>query len=312
MTAPAMGEQLGFDGMPTPLYAAAPARLATWLDCPRRYRMAYLERPGPPRAAPWARTSVGAAVHTALARWWDLPLRRRTPAAGGDLLAAGWLSDGFRDEWQSRRVRDRARAYVERYLAGVDPARRPLAVERTVSVTTGRALLWGRVDRVDRPGEGIVVVDYKTGRSVLTVDDARDSLALAVYAAATARTFHRDCTRVELHHLPTGRVAGWDHSPGSLARLLDLADHVAAQLAVVDAAYEQGMSRAEADQAFPARVADRCGWCEFRSSCAPGRRVPARRSWEGLDDPVAAAATSGGPAAGPSPAGRPGASAPPS
>ena len=224
-------------------------------------------------------------MHTALARWWDLPEPRRTPAAGGDLLVAGWFSLGFRDEQQSRGALDRTRAYLERYLAGLDAARRPLAVERTVSVATPRAVLWGRVDRVDdRPGQGVVVVDYKTGRSVLTVDDARDSLALAVYAAATARTLRRECTRVELHHLPTGRVAAWDHTPTSLARLLEVADGVAAELAVLDAAYQRGMTRAEADAAFPARVASRCGWCDFRSGCAPGQQVPARPSWDGLAD----------------------------
>ncbi len=57
------------------------------------------------------------------------------------------------------------------------------------------------------PGE-LVVVDYKTGRHVLTVDDARTSLALALYALAAERVMRRPCRRVELHHLPTGNGAG--------------------------------------------------------------------------------------------------------
>lgn len=276
-------QQLGFEGMPTPLYPAAPSRLTTYLDCPRRYRMAYLDRPTPPKGPPWAHHSLGAAVHTALARWWGLPLARRTPRAGGALVGGAWLRDGFRDERQSREVRERAREYVERYLADVDPAVEPLAVERTVWLRTEQAALWGRVDRVDdRPGEGVVVVDYKTGRSVLTVDDARGSLALAVYAAGTARTLHRDCTRVELHHLPTGAVVAWDHTEESLAEHLRAADGLAAELRRLDAAFRAGMTAAEADEAFPARVASRCGWCEFRSGCGPGRSVPARRPWDAV------------------------------
>jgi hypothetical protein len=77
------------DGMPEPLYPATPARLGTYLDCPRRYRMAYLDRPTPPKGPPWGHNSVGAAVHNALARWWDLPRDRRTPQAGGALLVSG-------------------------------------------------------------------------------------------------------------------------------------------------------------------------------------------------------------------------------
>lgn len=284
MSTPLAGPQLGFEGMPTRLYPATPSRLTTFLDCPRRYRMAYLDRPTSPRGAPWAHNSVGAAVHTALARWWDLPEQSRTPEAGGALLVRGWLTDGFRDGRQSLDARERAGRYVERYLAGVDPTVRPIGVERAVSLRTARAALWGRADRIDdRPGEGVVIVDYKTGRSVLTVDDARASLALAVYAAATARTLRRPCTRVELHHLPTGEVLTWDHTDESLAQHLQRADEVAAELGALDTAHQEGLSRSAADEAFPARVGPRCGWCDFRSSCRPGRSVPARQPWDGLD-----------------------------
>jgi len=276
-------QQLPFEGMPTRLYSAAPSRLSSYLDCPRRYRMSYLERPSPPKGPPWAHNSVGAAVHTALAKWWDLPEERRTPEAGGTLLVSGWLTDGFRDGRQSLDARERAREHVERYLAGVNPTEQPIGIERTVSLKTQRAALWGRVDRIDeRPGEGIVIVDYKTGRSVLTVDDARTSVALAVYAAAAARTLRRACTRVELHHLPTGEVVAWDHTEESLGRHLRRADSLAAELGSLDAAYKEGMSPAQADEAFPAQVGPLCGWCDFRSSCGPGQSVPARQPWAGL------------------------------
>ena len=47
-----------------------------------------------------------------------------------------------------------------------------------------------------------MVVDYKTGRRPLTTDDARGSLALAMYVLGTRRTLRANCRRVELHHLP--------------------------------------------------------------------------------------------------------------
>jgi RecB family exonuclease len=270
------------DGMPQRLYSAAPSRLTTYLGCPRRYRLGYLDRPTPPKGPPWGHNSVGAAVHNALARWWDLPRGRRTPEAGGTLLVNGWLTDGFRDDRQLLDVRERSREQVERYLTDVDPDDEPIAVERTVALKTQRAALWGRVDRIDDRGEGIVVVDYKTGRSVLTVDDARTSVALAVYAAGAARTLHRACTRVELHHLPTGDVVVWDHTEESLGRHLRRADSLAAELGGLDERFKAGMSREEADEVFPARVGAQCGWCDFRSVCGPGRAVPQRQPWAGV------------------------------
>lgn len=272
------------DGMPERLYPAAPSRLTTYVACPRRYRLAYLDRPAPARAAPWGHNSVGASVHTALARWWALPRERRTPEAGGALLVDGWLTDGFRDRAQLERARERSRRQVERYLADVDPDHEPIGVERTVSLTTEHAALWGRVDRLDdRSGAGVVVVDYKTGRSVLTVDDARTSLALAVYAAAAGRLLRRSCTRVELHHLPTGDVLAWDHTGESIAEHLRRADALAVELASLDERHRAGMSAAEADDAFPPRVGGQCGWCDFRPVCAPGRSVPQHRPWDGVE-----------------------------
>jgi len=60
-------QQLKFEGMPQRLYPCTPSRLHAWLDCPRRYRFTYLDRPAPQKGPPWAHNSLGASVHNALA-----------------------------------------------------------------------------------------------------------------------------------------------------------------------------------------------------------------------------------------------------
>lgn len=277
--------QLGFGGMPERLFSAAPARLATYRACPRRYRLAYLDRPQPPKGPPWAHNSLGAAVHTALAAWWRLPVERRTVSAAGRLLVDGWLDEGFRDRRQSLRHRARACEMVERYVADVDPLDVPVGVERVASMRTEHAVLWGRVDRIDDRAGGLVVVDYKTGRHVLTDDDARTSQALAVYAAATSRTLHRPCRRVELHHLPSGDVLAWEHTDDTLGEHLRRADTVAAEVAAAERAHRQEPAGRDADARFPAQPGSQCGWCDFNRVCAPGRSASRpRASWAGLTD----------------------------
>ncbi|WP_035812199.1 PD-(D/E)XK nuclease family protein [Jiangella gansuensis] len=269
------------DGMPRRLYGATPTRLNTWLDCPRRYRFAYLERPQPPKGPPWAHNTLGAVVHNALAGWWRLPLDARTPERAGSLVDEYWLSEGFRDADQAGQWRKRAREMVVGYVAALDPAEEPRGVERTVALIHGGTSLTGRIDRVDQRGEELVVVDYKTGRHVLTTDDARSSLALAVYAAAASRTLRTPCRRVELHHLPSGTVAVWEHDERTLRRHLDRADGIAAECAQADTEYKAGRT---GDELFPPRPSSLCGWCDFAQHCPEGRAaVPARASWAGLE-----------------------------
>jgi RecB family exonuclease len=281
-------EQLGFEGMPRRLYSCTPTRLTTWMDCPRRYRMSYLDRPVPPKGPPWAHNSVGASVHNALAGWWRLPLHRRTVAAAGALVTTGWISEGFADGAQSARYRDWARSLVEEYVGALDPADEPVGVERTVATRTDKIAVSGRIDRLDaRPGgaEGteLVVVDYKTGRHLLSVDDARSSIALAIYALAASRALRRDCRRVELHHLPSGQVLAWEHTDDSLKRHLRRAEDVAAECADADERMRAALPREEYDEVFPPRPRPACGWCDYLRACPEGQAAAAaHRPWDAL------------------------------
>ncbi len=263
------------------LYPCTPTRLTTWLDCPRRYRFTYLDRPAPPKGPPWAHTSLGTSVHTALASWWRLPPRQRTPDRGALLVREGWVREGFRDDAQSAEVRDRAAAWVRAYLEDVDPRTEPLGVERTVSAPTATLVLSGRVDRIDeRPDGTVVVVDYKTGRRPPSDDDARGSLALGVYAVAAARTLRRPCAVVELHHLPTGTVAAAVHGPEGLARKVAEAESIAREARAADEAYAQGDA---GEERFRARPSSMCSWCDFRGVCPQGRAAAAQRDpWDAV------------------------------
>jgi putative RecB family exonuclease len=284
-------DQLRFEGMPRRLYPCTPSRLAAWLDCPRRYRMTYLDRPPPPKGPPWAHNSVGASIHNALAGWWRLPLAERTVAAAGNLVERGWIAEGFADDEQSASFRASAREMVEAYTAGLDPADEPLGVERTVAARTGEIAFSGRIDRLDEraleaAGEGteLVVVDYKTGRHLLTVDDARCSMSLALYAFAAARVMRRPCRRVELHHLPTGQVLAWVHSPESLGRHLRRAEDIAAECAAADGRFTSGLTPDGHDKVFPPNPRPSCGWCDFVRQCPEGAAAATpRQPWDGLD-----------------------------
>ncbi len=282
-------EQLQLDGMPRRLYSCTPTRLGTWLDCPRRYRMTYLDRPAPPKGPPWAHNSLGASVHNALAAWWRLARPGRTVTAAGDLLESGWLTDGYASDAQSAEYRQRSRTLVEEYVTGLDPDREPVGVERTVATRTEKIAVSGRIDRLDsRPAgdqEALVVVDYKTGRYVPTVDDARSSMALALYALAAQRVLRRPCRRVELHHLPSRPGAGLGAHPRGAGPAAGAGRGHRAGVR----GGRRGVPGAGTGGRGRPRRCSRPGrgrsaaWCDFRAHCPEGRAATeSRLPWDGL------------------------------
>lgn len=274
------GAQLGFDFETTRLVRVTPSKLGVWDDCPRRFRMTYLDRPPPPRSGAYAHNTLGAVVHLALRALFELPPDRRTPRAAAALVDRHWTSEGFRDDRQAATYRERAKGWVAEYADGLDPDAEPVGLEQWVSVATGRIVAEGRVDRIDRRGAELVVVDYKTGRRRPTVDDAAASPALALYAVATERTLRRRCRQVELHHLPSGDVLAWEHDDASLREHVRRAEETAAELAAASEALEAG---GDPDGLFPARPAPRCGTCEVRRSCKAGQAAAREQpSWSQL------------------------------
>ena len=280
--------QLGLDGMPTRLLKVTPSKLSTWGSCRRRYRMTYLDRPSPPRGGAWAHSTLGAVVHSALRSFFDTPPETRTVDAARAAVAAAWSGEGFADAAQQARYRERAQDWVASYVRENDPAKvEAVGLERWVSAPVGTLVVEGRVDRLDsRPqsespdGEEVVVVDYKTGRHPLDDHDVRSSQALALYVLASRRTLRRPCRRVELHHLPSGEVHAFDHTPASLARQLSRAEEQAAEIALASDTLAAG---GDPSELFPPSPGAQCSWCALRRSCPEGRAAgPELLPWAGL------------------------------
>jgi putative RecB family exonuclease len=273
-------EQLGFDGMPERLFVCTPSKLSSYEDCPRRYRYGYVDRPMPAKGGPWAHNSLGASVHTALKNWYGLGADRRTTGSLPTLLRGTWVGEGYRDDTQEREAYQRALRWLESYVSTLDPKAEPVGVERVVAAKTGTLAFSGRADRIDRRGEELVIVDYKTGRSELTGDDARGSSALALYAYAAARTFRRPCHTVELHHLPTGSVARHEHTDASLDRAVSRAEATARDIRDAERAVEQGT---DPDDAYPTAPSALCSYCDFKKVCPAGADAPAREPWSVIE-----------------------------
>ena len=209
------GEQLMLADMPQRLFACTPSRLAAF-DCPRRYRFTYLDRPTPPRGAPWAHNTVGAVGPPGAA---PLVAAAARPAARRTRARAWWSATGSRRlprrAQSNRALREHAAGWVRDYLdrASTRPTSRSASSAPSRCAPSAWPCPAGSTASTSAATSSSSSTTRPAG-TPLTDDDARGSQALALYVLAVRRTLRRACRRVELHHLPTGTVAAFEHTDG--------------------------------------------------------------------------------------------------
>jgi putative RecB family exonuclease len=129
----------------------------------------------------------------------------------------------------------------------------PVEVEHDVRSVVGGVPWVGRVDRLEQTDQGLRVIDYKTGTSVPTRDEAGQSVQLAFYARA-----------VQQDRSPVVAAEMWfpRHTSVSVTtRDLDL--H---RLPEIEERMET-VTRAITEESWEPRVSRSCERCGFRRSC---------------------------------------------
>ena len=236
---------------------------ATKFDqCPRAWAFKYVEkRPTPPSFA----TALGSFVHSVLELVMADEPEERTVDQMRAHAATVWgspenaerleqLGPLFRSPDGIGRLRATAWWMLKRWREVIeDPtAIDVVGLEARYSVEIGGVPFVGLVDRLDREGGALVVVDYKTGKP-------RDTIQGFLYAAAVEAATGElpTCVRmVYLRHRTSERlVTGRSVSQAVLA---------------LRATWDRILVAVEA-QRFPTKVGPLCEWCEHVEVCAPGQ-----------------------------------------
>jgi superfamily I DNA/RNA helicase/RecB family exonuclease len=158
----------------------SPSRVEAFTRCGLRW---LLESSGG-TAGDSAAQGVGTLVHEIAAELPDADAA--TLVARLDEL---WPRLGLPASWVGEKDRARARQMLHRYAEYAEQARRHgrelVGVEVDVAVPVGRALIRGRVDRLERDADGrLVVVDLKTGSRPPSDADVAENPQLGVYQVA--------------------------------------------------------------------------------------------------------------------------------
>lgn len=248
----------------------SPSGASTFRQCPRRWRMRYLDRLPDPPGEP---ALVGSFVHRILEELMARPPADRSLDRARRIARELWpeveadphYTDLGLDDDRQRAFRWRAWRSVEGYFTVEDPTTVDVAErEQRLETTIDGVPFIGVVDRTERAAGGLTVTDYKTGRKP-SARFADERLAQVLLYAAALETVGERPAVARLLYLGAGdlTVAADDERVGGAT-----ADFAETWAAIGDA-------RDSGD--FPARPGPLCGWCPYQDDCPEGRLEVERR-----------------------------------
>lgn len=199
------------------------------------------------------------AVHHALERFYGLPDEHRQPERLAQALRSVWPShrrpDSFVNRADEREWGLKGLAMLDRYASRHDLHARPLAREVWIRRRLGRGPeLYGKADRVDPDGDGLRVIDYKTGKREIERGELPHDSAAMLYASAATATYGRKVRSVDFVYLDSGRTVSWD-----------LEDP--AELQAAEARLERILDELRGGREWQAMPGWACRYCPFAHLC---------------------------------------------
>ncbi len=261
--------------LPTSL---TPSKVSAFKDCALAFRFAVIDRLPEPPSAPAVR---GTLVHRALELLFDQPAPGRTRAEAGACLrqARADLAEdpemvGLElDDEAAESMEAEAASLLDRYFTLEDPRRiQPVDTELLLEVEVGSLRLRGIIDRLERDGDGgLVVTDYKTGRAPGVAFERSRLGGVHFYAYLCEQALGERPSRVQLLYLadPVAIVA---HPTEQSIR--GLRQRTAAVWKAVERACER--------EDFRPHPGPLCNWCAFQAYCPAFGGEVARAAEAGL------------------------------
>ena len=258
-------------GIPTPPPRLSPSGAGTFEQCPRRWRMRYVERlPDPPGEAALA----GSFAHRVLELFMQRAPEERTVEVAKVIAREEWpdveADDDYKalgyDESTGKQFRWKAWKAIEGLWALEDPKAVDVrATEQDIEADLGGVPFRGIVDRLDEEGDGLIVTDYKSGKAPSPRYRRGRLDQVLLYAAAVKEATGEMPVHARLLYLgqrPVGIKVTQDELDGVVGKL---------------AGTWSAINTACATDEFEPRTGPLCGWCPYVDRCPEGTKEAAKR-----------------------------------
>ena len=225
--------------------------------CPLSYWFAFeLRIPSPPHAS----LLTGSAIHEALEVFYQRIKNESAPAEEELLKIFETIFHRIQNETGGLSSQDLELAKTKLsdfYRAQKGVFVSPLALEKEFVFKVGEHSIKGKIDRVDQDGDGVQIIDYKTGKSRNSADPedqkfAEQSLQFSIYALAARECFDWNVKALSFYYVYDNQVLTTTRNEEQLAKTKEK---------ILDAA-----ARIQAGN-FEPKPGFICQWCEFQKIC---------------------------------------------
>lgn len=246
-----------------PVYSHS--KLATYENCPRQYRLRYIDRIEPPEGRETIEAFLGRRVHEALEKLYRELIFAKLNSLNG-LLA--YYKNQWEMNWHDSVVMVKKKFGSDHYeksgkvaISGYYKRHHPfnksktLATEHLLTFRIDGYTIRGFVDRLEKSGKGFYEIhDYKTSASLPSQDRLDSDRQLALYQIGIKDNF-RDAEEVRLmwHYLRFDKEFS---SSRSEAQLGDLKKEVVSLIKTI-----------EKDTRFEPMESNLCDWCVYLEYC---------------------------------------------
>lgn len=205
----------------------------------------------------------GTLIHSAMKFIHEPSLLPPTVEQAIDFFGRNWKGDLFENELEERAAFVQGVEMIQRYYETNRVAEtNPVALESRFSIEigteeTGKHVIAGIIDRIDRTKDGYEIIDYKTTKKMPSQDKVDNDLQLSIYLRAFLERYPKEWERldkitVSLYFLKHGVKLS---STRTREQLLALDETF---LSVI---------RAIENKEFSPTLSPLCDWCSFQKIC---------------------------------------------
>ncbi len=235
-----------------PKYFSA-GNLTTYLQCPFKFKLAYIDGLATLYKKHKPYLSAGTTVHKVLSEFFLLEKEKRSIDTMLELLDKHWVSEGYTSKEEETDYKHQVINWLRNFYHNNDIFVIPRYVEEFFRVPIKEFYITGKIDRIDDFEDGVEIIDYKTGGYVPTEEEFKKDLQMNIYAIACFekyKLFPKKISEIYLQH---------NYKISATLTQEDLTNTKNNIIEIVEKIYS--------DKEFKPQKSNLCPYCDFLTVC---------------------------------------------